>query len=175
MSGNTDRMGGLGAPGDLVLYRFVFALILSLAGITAAHAEGKVHANPATPCSPGDFKPHELCFEIPNDGVARAEVLSETFYAVILKTTERCVITEDERLRVQALFPENKVFSMRFNCDDDIEENVSYTNVNDKFGFLAVYAGRTLKEAKARLEQVKAAGNFPGANIRKMQAMFIYP
>jgi hypothetical protein len=94
---------------------------------------------------------------------------------VILKTTERCVVTEAERLQAQAQFPASKVFSMRFNCDDDVEENVSYTNVNDKFGFLAVYAGRTLKEAKARLEQVKAAGRFPGANIRKMQARFVYP
>jgi hypothetical protein len=174
MSGNTDRIGALRARGDLV-YRLVFASIISLAGLASAHAEGKVHADPATPCSQGGFKPHELCFELPSDGVARAEVLSETFYTVILKTTERCVITEDERLRVQALFPGSKVFSMRFNCDDDVEENVSYTNVNDKFGFLAVYAGRTLKEAKARLEQVKAAGRFPGANIRKMQAMFVYP
>jgi hypothetical protein len=174
MSGNTDRIGAIQARGDLV-YRFVFASIISLVGITAAQAEGKVHANPGTPCSQGDFKPHELCFELPRDGVARAEVLSETFYAVILKTTERCVITEDERLQVQSLFPGSKVFSMRFNCEDDVEENVSYTNVNDKFGFLAVYAGRTSKEAKARLEQVKAVGRFPGANIRKMQAMFVYP
>jgi hypothetical protein len=174
MSGNTDRMGALLALGDLV-YRFVFASIISLAGIAAAQAEGKVHSNPGTPCSQVDFKPHELCFELPRDGVARAEVLSETFYAVILKTTERCVITEDERLQVQSLFPGSKVFSMRFNCDDDVEENVSYTGVNDKFGFLAVYAGRTLKEARARLEQVKAAGGFPGANIRKMHAMFVYP
>ena len=34
---------------------------------------------------------------------------------------------------------------MRFQCDDDIEENISYTNVNDKYAFLAVYAGATLK------------------------------
>lgn len=175
MSGNTDKICALrGALGDFV-YRFVFALIFSLTGIAAAHAGGKVHANPAAACTHGDFKPHELCFEIPNDGVARAEVLSETFYAVILKTTERCAITEDERLQVQALFPRSKVFSMRFNCDDDVEENVSYTNVIDKFGFLAVFAGLTLKEAKARLAEAKAAGRFPGANIRKMQAVFVYP
>jgi hypothetical protein len=174
MSGNTDKICALRALGDLV-YRFVFALIFSLVGIAAARAEGKVHANPATACGYGNFKPHELCFQIPGDGVARAEVLSETFYAVILKTAERCVISEEERLQVQALFPVNKVFSMRFNCDDDVEENISYTNVNDKFGFLAVYAGRTLKEAKARLEEVKVAGRFPGANIRKMQAVFVYP
>ena len=155
--------------------RFILTTVLLLAGNTPALADGKVHANPATPCSHGNFKPHELCFEIPGDGVARAEHLSETFYAVILKTAERCTIPEEERLQIQALFPKNKVFSMRFFCDDDIEENVGYTNVNDKFGFLAVYAGRTLKDAKAYLEQVKTTGSFPGANIRKMQARFVYP
>jgi hypothetical protein len=64
---------------------------------------------------------------------------------------------------------------MRFFCDDNIEENISYTNVNDKFGFLAVYAGPTMKEAKARLAEVKGTGRFPGANIRKMQAKLVYP
>lgn len=64
---------------------------------------------------------------------------------------------------------------MRFYCDDSVEENISYTNVNDKFGFLAVYAGRTLQEAKARLAEVKSTGKYAGANIRKMQARLIYP
>jgi hypothetical protein len=73
------------------------------------------------------------------------------------------------------LFPKAKVFSMRFSCDDDVEENLTYTNVNDKFGFLAVYAGLTMKEAKARLAEVKATGKFAGANIRKMQAKRISP
>jgi hypothetical protein len=155
--------------------RFLIAITLSLAGIASAHAQGKVQPDPAGPCSDGNFKVHELCFKTPSDGVARAEVLSESFYAVILKTAERCTITEDERLQAQARFPQAKVFSMRFFCDDDVEENISYTNVNDKFGFLAVYAGRTLKEAKARLAEVKAAGRFPGANIRKMQAKRVYP
>ena len=155
--------------------RFVIAITLSLAGIASAHAQGKVEPNPANPCSDGNFKLHELCFKTPSDGVARAEFLSESFYAVILKTAERCTITEDERLQAQRRFPQTKVFSMRFYCDDNIEENISYTNVNDKFGFLAVYAGQTLKEAKARLAEVKATGRFPGANIRKMQAKLVYP
>ena len=155
--------------------RFLIAITLSLAGIASAHAQGKVEPNPASVCSDGDFTSHELCFKTPGDGVARAETLSESFYAVILKTAERCSITEDERLEAQKLFPQTKVFSMRFDCDDNIEENISYTNVDDKFGFLAVYAGRTLKEAKALLAEVKATGRFPGANIRKMQAKLVYP
>lgn len=153
---------------------FVIAVIFSLAGIGVAFADGKVETDP-TACANGVFSPHELCFELPDDGVARAEVLSQAFYAVILKTAQPCVITEDERLEVQALFPRHKVFSMRFGCDDDVEENVSYTNVNEKFGFLAVYGGSTLKDAKARLEAVKRTGRFPGANIRRMQARLVFP
>jgi hypothetical protein len=155
--------------------RLVSATILSLAVIAAAHAQGKVEPDPANSCTGGDFKPHELCFQTPQDGIARAEFLSESFYAIVLKSAERCTITEDERIEVQTLFPRNKVFSMRFQCDDDIEENISYTNVNDKFGFLAIYAGRTMKDAKAKLAEVKATGKFPGANIRKMQARLVYP
>jgi hypothetical protein len=155
--------------------RLVIALALSLVGIASADAQGKIEPNPVSPCSDANFKRHELCFKTPSDGVARAEFLSETFYAVILKTAERCTITEEERLQAQTRFPQNKVFSMRFSCDDDIEENISYTNVNERFGFLAVYAGLTLKEAKARLAEVKATGRFPGANIRKMQAKLVYP
>jgi hypothetical protein len=155
--------------------RWVIAITLSLAGVASAHAQGRVEPNPANACSDGNFKSHELCFKTPGDGVARAEYLSEPFYAIILKTAERCTITEDERLQAQQRFPGTKVFSMRFSCDDNVEENISYTNVNDKFGFLAVYAGRTLKEAKARLAEVKATGRFPGANIRKMQARLVYP
>jgi hypothetical protein len=155
--------------------RLVIAITLSLAGIAAAQAQGKIEPNPATPCSDANFKGHEICFKTPSDGVARAEYLSESFYAIILKTAERCTIAEEERLQAQTRFPQSKVFSMRFSCDDDIEENISYTNVNDKFGFLAVYAGQTLKEAKARLAEVKATGRFPGANIRKMQAKLVYP
>ena len=155
--------------------RFVITILLSLAGTASADTQGRVQANPANACSNADFKPHELCFETPKDGLARAEYLSEPFYAVILKTAEQCTIAEEERVQAQGLFPRSKVFSMRFHCDDNIEENISYTNVNDKFGFLAVYAGSTSKEANARLAEVKATGRFPGANIRRMQARLVYP
>jgi hypothetical protein len=32
-----------------------------------------------------------------------------------------------------------------------------------------------MTETKARLEEVKATGRFQGANIRKMQARFLFP
>jgi hypothetical protein len=155
--------------------KLVAVTMLLVSTITLADTQGKIRPDPATPCSGGTFKPHELCFATPTDGIARAEYLSETFFAIILKTSDRCSIAEAVRLDVQGLFAANKVFSMRFLCDDDVEENISYTNVNDKYGFLAVYAGLTKLEAEARLSEVKATGRFPGANIRRMQAKLVYP
>jgi hypothetical protein len=151
---------------------FAFFLMTAAA---FADSQGKVQSDPTAPkkaCQ--GFKPHELCFEKPRDGLARTEYLSEPFYAVILKTTEPCTVAEEERLQARALFPRSKVFSMRFQCDDNIEENITYTNVDAKFGFLAVHAGTTLEEAKKRLAEVNATGRFPGANIRKMQAKLVY-
>ena len=59
-------------------------------------AQGKVQPDPAKPY-PG-FKPHELSFQTPNDGIARSEYRSEPFYAIILKTVPACRVTEQERL-----------------------------------------------------------------------------
>jgi len=151
---------------------FVIAIALFAWGVAPAYAQGRVLPDPAASCKA--FKPHQLCFETPNDGIARAEYSSEPFYAVILKTAARCSIPEKERLQTQGLFPGSKVFSTRFECDD-MEEFIRYTNVNDKFGFLAVHAGATLNEANKRLAEVKATGRFPGANIRRMQAVLVYP
>jgi uncharacterized protein len=137
-----------------------------------APADGRVFGDPKG--APVGFKPHQLPFATPKDGVARAEFRSAPFYAVILKTMARCAANEPERLRVQALFPANKVFSTRFGCDEP-EENVSYTEVDANFGFLAVFAGATEADARAMLHKVHATGGFPGANIRRMQAVLVYP
>jgi len=152
---------------------FMIALALCPAAPVLADSQGKVHPEPGASCR--GFKPHHLCFDLPDDGVARAEYASQPFYAVILKTAARCSISENERLGVQALFPLSKVFAERFQCHDDVEESIRYTNVNEKVGFLAVHAGGTLKEANERLAQVRATGRFPGANMRRMQAVFVFP
>ena len=152
---------------------FILAAALWLLGISSAMGQGRIQPDPAKSCGHTTFKPHELCFETPKDDVARAELLSEEFYGIILKTAARCSIPEAERAAVQKQFPRLKVFSTRFQCDDDVEENISYTNVNEAYGFIAVYAGRTLKEARARLLEVKATARFPGANIRKMQVRIV--
>jgi hypothetical protein len=147
-------------------------LAAALLGFPAeASAQGRIHADPARPL-PG-FKPHQLPFELPRDGTARAEFRSAPFYAVILKSTKPCGTTEKERLEAQAFFPRNKVFSNRFGCED--EETITYTNVEPKFGFIAAYAGQTPAQAQAFLDGVKATGRFADANIRKMEIVLIYP
>ncbi len=154
--------------------RIAFWLMAALAG--AAHAQAtqpRVCPDPAKPCA--GFKANDLSFPLPDDGKARAEARSAPFFAVILRAAERCKLTPGQAKEVQSLFPRNKVFYTRFECDDDPENNVSYTNSNPKFGFLAVYAGNERAAAEEFLEQVNALGLFPGANLRRMQAVFVYP
>ena len=160
--------------GDIVQKRLAAIWVL-LAGTAWADTQGKIQPDPAASCSDRFSKAHELCFEKPQDGVARAEYLSEPFYAIILRSAERCTITEEERANTQRAFPKAKVFSTRFECEDDGEENIAYTNVNERFAFLALYAGLTQQEANATLLEVKQSGRFPGANVRKMQAKLVYP
>jgi hypothetical protein len=121
------------------------------------------------------FKPHQLAFTTPKDEVARGEFRSAPFYAVILKTGIRCRIAESERLQAQALFPANKVFSTHFGCEDSPEEHVTYANVDAQWGFLAAHAGANEAQAQELLARVKGSGRFPGANIRRMQAVLVYP
>ena len=150
----------------------VIASIL-LAAALAAEPATPVCADPARPC-PG-FKAHDLSFPLPRDGKARAEARSAPFYAVILRSAPRCRIAEAERTEAQRQFPDSKVFNARFGCDDDAENNVSYTNVDPKAGFLAVHAGADRAAGEAMLARVKAAGRYPGANLRRMQAVFVHP
>jgi len=139
----------------------------------AATAEGRILTDPAQ--AHRGFKPHQLAFATPKDGVARAEFRSQPFFAVILKTAPRCSVAEGERLQVQAMFPSNKVFTTRFECEDSPEEHITYTNVDPKWGFVGAYAGATPAEAEAFLARVRQSGRFPGANLRKMQAVLVYP
>jgi len=134
---------------------------------------GRVCPDPARPCA--GFKPHDLSFVLPRNGAARADARSDGFYAVILRSGPRCSIPEAGRTTAQALFPGRKVFSQRFECDDDVENNVSYTNVAADRAFLAVYAGATRQQASATLAQVTRTGRFPGANLRQMRVVYNHP
>jgi hypothetical protein len=142
---------------------------------TAAPASqvGRVCPDPDAPC-PG-FREHDLSFTLPNDGVARAELSSQPFFAVLLRSGAACSIGEDQRRAVQAAFPGRKVFAHRFGCDDDVENNVTYSGVDRAFAFLAVYAGGDRAEADSTLAAVTASGAYPGANLRRMQVTFVSP
>ncbi|HEX2190737.1 MAG TPA: hypothetical protein VHG51_17645 [Longimicrobiaceae bacterium] len=151
----------------------LFAALLVLAAFQGADPPGRVCPDPARPC-PG-FRPHDLSFVLPRDGVARAEARSRPFYAVLLRSARRCGIPERERLAVQAEFPGRKVFATRFECGGDPENDVTYAGVDARYGFLAVYAGESRAQADSVLARVRAAGRFPGANLRRMQAVRVYP
>jgi hypothetical protein len=146
--------------------------VLALAFSATALAQ-TIEPDPAKP-APG-FKPHQLPFDTPKDGVARPEFRSAPFYAVILKTVARCAPVEKERAGIQKLFPKNKVFAPMYECDAEPEDAIRYTNVNPRLGFIAVYAGQELAEAEDFLETVTILGLFPGANLRRMQAVLVYP
>ncbi|HEU4562832.1 MAG TPA: hypothetical protein VFS20_33690 [Longimicrobium sp.] len=154
------------------------ALVLAAPRGTAAaetdvQAVGRICPEPTRPCR--GFKPHDLSFVLPAGEMARDEARSNLFYAVILRSGPDCSIAEADRVAAQRLFPGRKVFSQRFECDGDVENNVSYTNVSANRAFLAVYAGANRQQASATLARVARTGRFPGANLRQMQVIYNYP
>lgn len=154
--------------------RIPISIALILVVTSAVAQVGKVYPDP----SPREhFRPNQLAFEGPKDGVARDEFRSLPFYAVILKTAERCSVKDAERVEIQKLFPANKVFYPADGCNEDdvYEDMISYSSVNPKVGFIAVYAGETLQQAQQFLAKVKETGRFPGANVRRMQVVLHYP
>ena len=153
------------------------ALFTALHGDASAAADpiqrvGSICPDPAHPCR--GFKAHDLSFVLPRGEVARDQARSDAFYAVILRSGPRCSIAEADRVAAQALFPGRKVFSQRFECDDDVENNVNYTNVAPDRAFLAVYAGATRAQASDVLARAARTGRFPGANLRLMRVVYIY-
>lgn len=147
----------------------------------------KVCPNPSAPCisTKWKFGPQDLSFTLPANLKWLNNYYSASFYAVILKSKQAvpdpdgpagpatCTnyFSERERLEAQSQFPKQKMFASRFGCGSP---GVGYTKVNYNFNFLAVYAGETLAAANSFLAQVKASGQFPGANIRNMQVVLDY-
>ena len=130
--------------------------------------------DPSVPCrTTVTFSPYDLPFRVPANAVIWE---TEPFYAVILKSVgvkadvDDCerFIPEAERLEAQRLFPKRKVFASR--CADPGE--LYYAGVAENQRFMAVYAGQTRAEAERTLALVKAAGKYPGANIRRMHTGF---
>ena len=135
--------------------------------------QGPVCPDPLKPCllGKGPFKPNELSFRAPQEfRFDRREDRSQPFHAVILESGPLCAIDEERRGRAQARFPGRKVFVHRYFCED-FGDKVTYTNVDRKQGFLAVYAGADEASARKFLEEVRASGAYPGANLRKMQVV----
>ena len=127
--------------------------------------------NPNVSCPTSmTFEPYVLPFQMPSGSVIYD---TDQFYAVILKSvstaSNNCdnYISEQERLKAQALFPNTKVFASR--CAEAGE--VSYSNTNPNTNFMAVYAGSSIADANRMLATVLATRKFPGANIRRMRAM----
>ena len=133
--------------------------------------QGKVCPDPDRPCE--GFKPNELSFAIAKPfAFDRGRDKSQPFYAVILRSGTLCSVEDDERVRAQKLFPGAKVFLHRYFCED-FGDKVTYSNVNAKTGFVAVYAGETEADAARVLAHAKASG-YPDANLRKMEVIVVY-
>jgi hypothetical protein len=161
---------------SVLLCLIVFALLAPGASAQrrAGRQKGVVCGDPTRRCRTGgyDFKPYDLPFSLARNAVIWE---SEEFYAVILKSVrdERLdgtvFVPEEERLAAQKLFPRNKVFASRGTGEPG---DVFYSNVDGAYQIMAVYAGRTRAEARAVLAQAKAAGQFPGAYLRRMHVGF---
>jgi hypothetical protein len=140
--------------------------------------QGKVCPDPARPCQhTPPFRANELSFSITRKfEFDRGRDRSQPFYGVILRSDKLCSIKEEERLKVQALFPGRKVFVHQLHCSEDgssdFGEKVTYTNVNRKVGFIGVYAGETEEEARKFLAEART--RFGDATLRRMQAEIIY-
>jgi hypothetical protein len=128
--------------------------------------------DPADPCA--GFREHDLSFSRESGGMARAEERSAPFFAVIVLSGKACEIAEKERLRIQKLFPKRKVFSSRFECDGDVENNVKYTNTTEGVAFVAVHGGTSRAEAEKVAAEARAKG-LPDANVRQMQVVLVHP
>lgn len=161
--------------------RLLCVILLGLLAVGVAAAQrrkaprlGAVCGDPTVRCqTTAEFQPYQLPFRIPPNGAIWE---SEYFYAVILKSIRdesrggdcNVFIPEAEREAAQVLFPRNKVFASRcFETGD-----LFYLGVAEDSQFMAVYAGRTRAEGLAMLQKVKAAGKYPGANLRRLRTGF---
>lgn len=164
-------------------FRYSFLLLAMSFSLHAKEIQthGEVCPHPAQTCSSVayTFQPNELSFHLPAKLEWQSGHYSAEFYAVILRSMkaipvqdihgdEICkgFIEESERLAMQANFPEQKVFTSRNGC----ASMVYYKGVDDKYNFIAVYAGANKAEANKVLTRVKEAG-IKDANLRKMQVI----
>jgi len=151
---------------------------LMLFGILPPQTNGIICHQPTTKCTSAyAFAAHQLGFAIKEKLEWGKSYRSEEFYAVVLKSVKaagdtRCAfVTEQERLEEQKMWPTRKVFASHLNCP---EELVLYENADQNFNFLAVYAGKTLKEAQRLLNQIKVNPRYSQAYLKRMRVILEY-
>lgn len=134
---------------------------------------GKLCHNPNAACNTiAQFEPYDMPFEVPEEG---GIFESEPFYAVVLRSykvagdNDTKYIPESERLKVQDMFPDRKVFASRASPEPG---SVFYVDVPFDVRFLAIYGGKTQAEANGIAAEVKAGGKYTGAYVKKMQVSF---
>lgn len=167
-----------------IMKKIISVLMFSLLVFSVAYGQktpkviqGNICGNPNIKCKTDSslFVSFELPFEVPENFIVYE---SKPFYAIILKSQTvkdmfggdgdcKAVATEAERIEVQKLFPQNKVFAQ--NCGYGA---VYYTGVKENTVFMAVYGGTTLAQAQKFLSVVQKTGKFENAYIKKMQSQF---
>jgi hypothetical protein len=159
-----------------LLLTFTAALVLLGLSFTAPAQKrprlGKVCGDPTAACKGREnFQAFDLPFDTGRNFVIAN---SEWFYGIVLRSKkmkpdwgdcEHPMFGETERLEIQDMFPDNKVFAL--NCVDTGTNY--YTGVADQTAFIGIYAGRTLAQANAFLKTVQATKKFPGIRVRRMQ------
>jgi hypothetical protein len=150
-----------------------------------ARASGIPCGEPSADCSTDylRFAAQDLGFTLPAVWPEAGIATSQTFYAVIVRSVPLTAAasasvragagcaahpSEEVRLELQAQIPDRKVFVSREGCQSGPLE-VSYTNVNPSYNFLAVYAGTTEEEAAQTLARVKRLRGFADAALRRME------
>ena len=139
---------------------------------------GTICNQPAVKCTSAyAFAPHQLGFAIKEKLEWGKSYRSEEFYAVVLKSVKAAgdpdcsFVTEQERLEEQKMWPNRKVFASHLRCP---EELILYENIDQNFNFLAVYAGRTPKEAQRLLNQIKVNPRYSQAYLKRMRVILEY-
>jgi hypothetical protein len=143
----------------------------------------KVCPNPAAPCKSKHriFYPYDLSFNLPAKIKANVDYKSAPFFAVMLKEKiqvsekEECdggeyhKRVENDRKKIQTLFPDKKVFAS-YQCPDmgALTYTVNGKPLNDNF--IALYAGETQEEASQTLGLARI--QYPKATLKKMQVIF---
>ena len=167
---------------------FIFLLVIRITfqfsyQSTRAQTLLQVCGNPTAPCKSKhkEFAPYELSLVLPARIKTNSGYKSEVFFAVILKDkipvteTEECdggefhTKIENERKKVQTLFPKHKVFA-GYQCPDMAAIGYLINGQPHNENFLAVYGGATIEDANIVL--FAAQGRYPKAAIKKMQAVF---